>query len=321
MTSTGLSTRFACNPIPWFNRKADPSDPDSEDLWLIADPAFATQYPAVLAELRSAGFDAAPIGAPPGMSSTELRTVLDALGLRPAPGYVTVSLPEDHRERIRPGSREWERWFDGVRLHAATSLFFGLDTTFLAPELDWGPAAVRANEAAAVGASFDQDRLDRLVEVIAHAAQILRSEGVTAGLHNHVGTWIETEYEIRYVLDAIDPAVLGASLDIGHLAWAGIDPVKLLQEYRGRLVDVHVKDIDAAVAARTRVAPAPYGWGPSRGLFREPGDGDIDLTGVLAALGDDFHGWIIVEVDRTSLEPIESARRSWQWVQRVTNAE
>jgi hypothetical protein len=34
---------------------------------------------------------------------------------------------------------------------------------------------------------------------------VLRAEGVRAGLHNHVGTWVETEHEIDRVLGALDP--------------------------------------------------------------------------------------------------------------------
>jgi len=40
---------------------------------------------------------------------------------------------------------------------------------------------------------------------------------------------------------------------------------------------------------------------------------------VPAALPDDFPGWIIIEIDRTVMDPLESARACRAWVERVTS--
>jgi inosose dehydratase len=303
-------SRIALNPIQWFSRKADPADPDSADLWLIADPAFREDYPEVLRGVKSAGFDHVMLGVLETQTLQDYaRMVADAdLGL--APGYAAVDVPASD---LRRGSAERIHWFDGIRRKAEESAYFGLDTIFLAPELNWNPGSVRATHAAAVGAGFDAARLDRLTDILGEAADVLAAEGVRAGLHNHVGTWVETVEELDHVLGAIDPARLGASFDIGHLAWLGVDPVPVVRRHADRLLDLHVKDIDLEVAARSRGTARPYSWGPSRGLFREPGDGDIDLTGVLDALPEGFGGWIVIEVDITALTPMQSAQACARW--------
>jgi sugar phosphate isomerase/epimerase len=243
------------------------------------------------------------------------RRVLEQADLRPAPGYVQVALPEERGLSLTRGSAEWVRWFDPVRRRAEETNYLGLRTVFLAAEMNLG--GPRVTEAAAVGAFFDRGRLERQTEYLADAAEVLRAEGVYPGLHNHVGSWIETEAEIEHVLGQVGADLLGASFDVGHLAWAGIDCVSFLERYRERLVDVHVKDLDLSIAAASRVTPTPYYDVSDQRFFLEPGLGDLDLDGVVRALGEDFPGWVIIEVDRASLELFESAKVSWRWVEQT----
>lgn len=307
--------QFALNPIQWINLKADPTDPSSDDLWLFAEPSFRAQYPDVLAQVARAGFDATMMEVLDTQTLQDYARMVRSAGLRVASGYCQVALPEDHGVSLVTGSAEWVRWFDSVRRKAEESNFFGLSSVFLAPEVSWAEGTVRTLDSVAVGTSFDKGRLDRVIELLGEAATVLKSEGIHAGLHNHVGTWVETEHEIDRVLETISPDLLGASFDVGHLAWAGIDPVAMLSKYSDRLVDLHIKDLDLGVAAASRATPTPYRTATDQGLFLEPGLGGMDLDGILAALPDAFAGWIIIEVDRASMEPFESAQTSRAWLE------
>lgn len=307
--------RVALNPIQWINVKADPADPSSDDLWLFADPAFRADYPRVLGEVRAAGFPATMLEVLDTQTLQDYERMLGEAGLTAAPGYASIALPEDHATVLGPGSAEEVRWFDGVRRKAEESNYFGLTTVFLAPEVSWLPDTVRTLERVAVGADFDASRLDRVVDVLGRAAEVLAGEGIRAGLHNHVGTWVETEAEIEHVLAAIPADLLGASFDIGHLAWVGIDPGAMITRHADRLLDLHVKDLDLSAAEVSRATPTTYAAATDRGLFREPGHGDIDLEAVLAAVPTGWAGWMIVEVDRVVGDPRASARASWAWVE------
>jgi inosose dehydratase len=312
--------RIALNAIQWINVKADPSDPDSEDLWRYADPAFRADYPHVLAQIREAGFEAVMMEVLATQTLQDHARMIAESGLALAPGYASIPIPRDHGVDLSRGSAERVHWFDGVRRKAEETLFSGLATVFLAPEVGWGPPFVRTGEAVAVGAGFSQERLDEQIEFIGEAAEVLAAEGVRAGLHNHVGTWIETEDEIEQTLAAIPTGLLGASFDVGHLAWAGIDPATMLRRHADRLVDLHLKDLDLDVAAATRAAPTSYRAASDSGLFLEPGLGGLDLRGILDALPADFDGWLIIEVDKASMEPFASARASWAWVEAMIPA-
>jgi sugar phosphate isomerase/epimerase len=303
-------SQIALNALQWINLK--PETPGQAPQWLYDDPAWRSEQPRVHQEVREAGFDAVMLEVLDTQTLQAYKRMIDQVGLRVAPGYVVTSPPQLDEHPLSRGSAAWVRWFDPVRRRAEESNFMGLSTVFLAAGMD--PESIRITQATAVGAGFDHDRLDRYVESLADAAAVLNAEGIRPGLHNHIGTWIETEYEIDYALQQIDSSLVGVGLDIGHLAWAGIDYKQKLSQYADRLVDLHIKDIDVSIAEKSRAVPTPYYDVADQRFFLEPGLGDLDLTGLLEILSD-FKGWLIIEVDRPSMDPFESAKASWKWVE------
>ncbi|MFB7844895.1 sugar phosphate isomerase/epimerase family protein [Microbacterium sp. NPDC056052] len=306
---------FALNAIQWINVKEDPDDLDSASLWRFADPSFVAEYPGVLAEIRRAGFDATMLEVLDTQTLQNYAAMVEESGLRLAPGYVQVPLASEHGGRLERGSFERIHWFDGVRRKAEESNYFGLSTIFLAAEVNQD--AIRWQRPA-VGHDFSQDRLDELTDLIDEAVDVLNAEGVRPGLHNHVGTWIETQHEYEHVLQAIDASRLGASFDIGHLEWAGIEAKQAIADWADRVQDLHLKDLDLDLARRSREEGMGYERATDLGLYREPGLGQIDLVDTLSALPDGFGGWIIIEVDRASMDPVQSAQYTARWVADVT---
>jgi inosose dehydratase len=131
-----------------------------------------------------------------------------------------------------------------------------------------------------------------------------------------VGSWIETESEIRTVLDAVDPAALSFGPDPGHLFWANADPVSLITDYRDRVRAAHLKDVHAAAREKSRFEVSDYRQATGKNhVWTELGRGDVDLVGVLKALPDAFEGWLVVEVDVPDLgTPAESTHASARWI-------
>lgn len=305
--------QIALNALQWINLK----QPDGKAVWLYNDPAWRSEQPKVHRQVKDAGFESVMLEVLATQTLQNYKAMLDGVGLKPAPGYVNVTIPPDGGRGLVRGSAEWVHLFDGIRRRAEETNYMGLDSVFLAAPLHY-EGNRRTVEQTAVGAFFDQGLLDLIVELLTEAAEVLKAEGVRPGLHNHVGGPIETEAEIEYVLANIDPSLLGASFDIGHLAWAGVDYRAMLRRHSDRLVDLHIKDLDLGIAAASRATPTPYYAVADQRFFLEPGLGDIDLDGVLADLNEyGFGGWVIVEVDRASMEPFESAKFSWNWVERT----
>jgi len=79
---------------------------------------------------------------------------------------------------------------------------------------------------------------------------------------------------------------------------AGTDPVDVARAARGRVLHVHLKDVDPARAESVRRGDVPFRQAVIDGLFVPLGQGGVDIAGVIAALeGDGYRGWYVLEQD------------------------
>ena len=288
-----VQARSALFGIQWYA---------TSDGWLdrTKGPALASQ----LSQARDLGYAAVRIDVPEDLTVGQYVDLLAEYGLAPAPAYLGVQLEDDGR--ATPESSERAR--QTAALHAEA----GLSSMFLGCGMS--KAADRVARHPARGLGFNEARLDRVRDSLAAVAEVICAEGVRPGLHPHVGTWVETELETRYVLDTVDPALLAFGPDTGHLAWAGIDPARIMADYRQRIDHVHIKDVSASVSASSLTGGLNYQQTVLAGIWREPGLGDVDLDAVLGVLGPTFDGWLIVEVDRPFLPtPGESISACARW--------
>lgn len=284
--------RIAINPLQWQA---------SADGWL--DPALAPPLEQRLAVIRDAGLRGVQGATPPGMTPAQFARLLGDYGLVPAPGYISLHLPEAAADRV--ADREQ------VARLAEEQAALGQSVVFLAMGMRRDAARVARP---AVGTDFRQDRLERVRDLLAGAAGIIRAAGVTPALHQHVGTWVETDAETRYILDTTPPDLLGFGPDLGHLAWAGADPAALIRDYAARVRGVHVKDIRGEIAARGKQAGWDYRMTVLAGLWIEPGLGTVGVDAALADLPASYDGWLVIEVDRgAQATPEESVRLCGTW--------
>jgi inosose dehydratase len=174
---------------------------------------------------------------------------------------------------------------------------------------------------AAVGSDFDSDRLEIVRDTVGAVAESMVAEAdVTVALHPHVGTWVETDEETRYLLDSIDDTMLGFGPDIGHLYWAGADVPHLFHDFGDRVRGVHLKDYSKDIATRARTDGWSYQETVLAGVWREPGTGTEDLTGMLATLPADWSGPVVIEVDRAAAEtPERSIALCGEWMKSKQN--
>ncbi|WP_105382984.1 sugar phosphate isomerase/epimerase family protein [Neorhizobium alkalisoli] len=287
--------RFALNPMQWFA---------TEDGWL--DPTKGPAPRDLLKEIARSGFQAVHAQVPAGWTIKEYKNALEDAGLQPAPGYLSMALPEH--------GVEMEATLEMARTSAAQQAQLGLTDMFIATRMTKdAPRVTRPG----VGAEFDESRFALIFDLVDRASSILKEEGIRAALHPHIGTWIETEAETRHLLDNISSDQLGFGPDTGHLSWAGADVIGLITDYRDRTRVVHVKDCRLSVRDAARTTGMTYQETVVSGLWAEPGTGELDLAGMIAALGSDFDGWLIAEVDFPTLPPFECARVSAEWLAKL----
>jgi inosose dehydratase len=282
---------LAVNPLQWLA---------TEDGWLDFQKAPPLSH--TLAHIARSGFDAVMTDVPAGMSAQEYLALLADYGLAPAPGYYSAPLEDTGRRK---------EIVETAKQRAGLHHELALETMFVASNMS--PQGRRVARPAR-GASPDAGRLAEIAETLLQIGTTVRSCGVTACLHQHVGSWIETEDELEWLLERLDPELVALGPDTGHLAWANIDPLAFVERHRDRIRALHVKDVRLAVAERHRDDGASYREVVQDGLWVEPGRGDLELQRILEALDNTSCTWAIVEVDSPDLPtPEESVAFCGDW--------
>lgn len=263
----------------------------------------------VLAEIAGAGLTATELG-PRGFlpeDPAELRRQLARHGLQLVAGFVPAVL---HREqRLIPQ-------LSLVEESARTLAGSGAQVLVLAAEVGTG------------GYERSTTLTDRewstLTRGIAGVEEIASGLGLIVAFHPHYGTVIENHQQISRLLDASPVSIC---LDTGHLMVAGADPLAVAALASGRISHVHLKDVDASLAARVRGGEFGYREAVRRGMYRPLGDGDVDIAGIVRLLRDSgYGGWYVIEQDlviddiTAAARALENAVRSVRFMSRVAAA-
>jgi inosose dehydratase len=262
---TDVSARIAAAPISWG---------------VCEVPDWGWQYDAdtVLNQMRDLGLVATEFG-PDGFlpeDPAEKANKLAELGLRAVGGFMPVVL---HDPAYDPAP-EVERALEGFIAAGAGTLVLaaatgqdGYDGRPVLDETGW--STLLAN-------------LDRL-------AAIAETQGVRGTLHPHVGTMVENADDVNRVLEG---SSIGLTLDTGHLLIGGVDPVVLALQHADRIRHTHLKDVDAAWAAKVQTGEVSYTDAVRQGMYRPLGRGDIDLAAIVIALERvGYDGWYVLEQD------------------------
>ncbi len=173
----------------------------------------ATDFPGMLkavAEMGYAGVEFAGYG---GLTASELKKMLDDLGLKVAGSHVGYGLLTDEFEQ----TVEYNLEIGNKRLICPAAPKDVVKTAD-----DWK--------------QFGQ----KLTEIAAKA----KDQGVQIGYHNHA--WEFEQFDGEYALDLLfenaDPELVFAELDLGWVFKGGVDPVAYLTKYADRCPLVHIKD-------------------------------------------------------------------------------
>jgi inosose dehydratase len=94
--------------------------------------------------------------------------------------------------------------------------------------------------------------------------------------------------------------------DTGHLLIGGVEPAQFVRDHADRIGHVHLKDVDASLAARVRGGELSLVQATQLGLFRPLGDGDARVDEVVRLLEQKgYERWLVLEQDLaiTGTEP------------------
>ena len=151
--------------------------------------------------------------------------------------------------------------------------------------------------------------------VLAYAAKLtevakwMAGEGMVLAYHHHMGSMIEGQDDIDWLMEGSGPEVT-LLYDTGHLAFGGADVLGTLDKWGDRISHVHFKDVRPDVTAAARSGNRSFLDAVIMGAFTVPGDpeGSIDFDSVTARLAAmDYAGWIVVEAEQDPAKAPPSA--------------
>ena len=297
MTNDKGPVRFGVAPIAWSN----------DDL---PELGGNTPLEVCLEEARAAGYTGVEKGGRFPLDPKELGPLLDAHGLKLVSGWFSGRLLEgsldQEKRRIRQQLELYQELGCPVMVYA--------ETTGSVQGLMDVPVADRPR--------ISHEEFKRYGEKLTWFADWLKSEDCPLTFHHHMGTVVESEEEIDWLV-ANSADSVGLLLDTGHLACAGGRLPDTIRRHRQRINHVHCKDIREDVVERLGSERWSFLKGVLEGLFTVPGDGAIDFDEVarlLAEIG--YRGWVVVEAeqDPAKAPPLEYARKGLETLERAFGA-
>jgi len=292
--------RIACSGITWnyFARGHGLLAPSLDD---------------VLGEIAQLGY----VGSPASVTKPVKETLecFQRHGLTPAPGYFSAAFWDAAQQKDILAE---------AKQAARASADLGCSELFVAANgFRWVTPGgeTRQQRAARVRPEdgLDDAGMRQFAETLNAVGEITLGQGISSCFHNHVGSLIETREEIDRLFALLDPNLVFHGPDLGHLAWAGADPVAYLRDYGQAVRSLHIKDYQAAVRAEGIAAGWDYSGFSEHGIWTEIGQGDIDWPAAFALLqAQAYGGWVIVETDDTQrVSAFESALISRDGLQRL----
>ena len=268
---TALADRIAGAPISWG---------------VCEVPGWGWQQDSatVLSQMREVGLVATEFG-PDGFLPDEPEAKAKTLAgsrLRAVGGFVPVVLHDPTHNPLP----EIELALKGFRAAGASSLVL---------------AAVTGTDGYDVSPVLDDAGWQVLLTHLDKIALLAGRSAITATVHPHVGTMVQTSDDVQRVLAG---SSIGLCLDTGHLLIGGVDPVTLAAEHAGRIRHTHLKDVDATWARRVQSGDVTYTDAVREGMYRPLGQGDLDIAAIVGSLeGAAYDGWYVLEQDTIRARP------------------
>jgi sugar phosphate isomerase/epimerase len=149
------------------------------------------------------------------------------------------------------------------------------------------------------------------IEKVRRFAKNATENGVTASLHNELGSSFQTPAEIKQAMSQIEELTM--CLDTAHGVAAGVDIEKTIDEYHDRITLVHLKDLRAKIPMKQVVFERD---------FVNVGRGIIDLGSVVNKLKDvGYSGQLMLEIEALQGEdPGPVVREGYEYVKKLLNS-
>ena len=169
---------------------------------------------------------------------------------------------------------------------------------------------------------LSRDEIMTYGKKISELAKWMADQGMPMAYHHHMGSIIESEDDVNWLMDGSSHEV-NLCFDTGHLLFGGGNVMATLDRWGDRVHHVHYKDIRPHIVRDVRDNNQSFLDAVIAGAFTVPGDGCIDFQEVTHKLkAMDYSGWIVVEAeqDPAKAPPYEYSKLGYDNIVAACNA-
>jgi inosose dehydratase len=169
--------------------------------------------------------------------------------------------------------------------------------------------------------SYDfKENRNQLLQAVNEYGRIFADMGLTVCYHPHTGTPIQTEYEIRSLMESVNPKYVSFAPDVAQIQKGGADAVRIVKDYLELVKHIHLKDYDGIPVQYNAEGKEIDSSGFA--CYTPLGEGVVDIPAILALLEQSgvFNNLIMVELDGGKVTPIsqeEAVRRNRDYLKQL----
>ena len=157
---------------------------------------------------------------------------------------------------------------------------------------------------------LSDDEMKTYARKMTEFAEWCTDTGMPISYHHHMAAVIETEKELDAFMNHSGEA-LPLLYDTGHMAFAGGDVLRVIDNHHKRISHVHTKDVRQKVLDKLDRNKESFLDSVIKGVFTVPGDGNLNFQSIVTRLEFyGYEGWFVVEAeqDPTISPPLQMAQ-------------
>ncbi len=291
-----MSVKLGIAPIAWSN----------DDMPELGGD---TSLETCLSEAREAGFTGIESGGKFPKNSKELLPILNKHNINLCSGWYGANLlkrtVKDEMENIRTQ-------LDLFKDCNAPCIVFAEVTNSIQAD---------ASKPLSKRPKLDKDDWKKFCEKINEVGKRLEGENMPLAYHHHMGTVIQSHEDTERLMNETNDTVK-LTIDTGHMLFAGGNSLKIIRDFKEKIVHVHCKDMREKVLKKSLSEDLSFRHAFLEGAFTVPGDGCIDYRPIFNELvKNNYQGWLVVEAeqDPKKANPFEYAKIGFNYLKKTSS--
>ncbi|WP_426425102.1 myo-inosose-2 dehydratase [Bradyrhizobium genosp. A] len=281
-----MKAKLGIAPIAWWN----------DDLAELSDDVSLEEC---LRQASVAGFTGMETGRRFPMNMTELGPILARFGISVCGGWFSGLLLDGDIEREKDRIRAQMDFFVAAK---APCIVYG-ETARSIQGIRSAPLDTKPR--------LSEEEIKAYGRKMTAFAEWCAGQGMPIAYHHHMAAAIETEAELDLLM-ANSGEALPLLFDAGHLAFAGGNVLRVIDNHHSRISHVHTKDVRGSVIDKLDRKRESFLDAVVKGAFTVPGDGSLDFAAIIARLASyGYEGWFVVEAEQDPKvsSPLEMAKK------------